>query len=72
MCDGSGVQPHPVPAQEWIAKRLVLDIRRLPDGRFEGTIHAPEDDRPAAFSGTLELLKALEESLAGAPVVDES
>jgi hypothetical protein len=42
--------------------RLLLDIGRTPDGRFEGRIRAEGTDAWKPFSGVLELLKALEES----------
>ena len=42
---------------------LVLEMNRMSNGRFEGQLrrHATEPWRP--FSGVLELLKVLEESL---------
>jgi len=42
--------------------RLLLDIDRTPDGRFEGRIRADGTDAWKPFSGVLELLKALEET----------
>jgi hypothetical protein len=42
--------------------RLLLDIDRTPDGRFEGRIRADGIDAWKPFSGVLELLKALEET----------
>lgn len=40
-----------------------MDVRRLPSGRLEGTIQTGQDRRAAAFSGTLELLKTIEDTL---------
>jgi hypothetical protein len=42
--------------------RLLLDIDRTADGRFEGRIRADGTDAWKSFSGVLELLKALEET----------
>jgi len=42
--------------------RLLLDINRTKDGRFEGRIRADDTDAWKPFSGVLELLKALEET----------
>jgi hypothetical protein len=42
--------------------RLLLDIDRTTDGRFEGRIRADGNDAWKPFSGVLELLKALEET----------
>jgi hypothetical protein len=42
---------------------LVLEITRTPDGRLEGQLRADTSDAWRPFSGVLELLKALEESL---------
>jgi hypothetical protein len=42
--------------------RLLLDINRTEDGRFEGRIRAAGTDAWKPFSGVLELLKALEET----------
>jgi hypothetical protein len=42
--------------------RLLLDIKRTVDGRFEGRIRAAGTDVWKPFSGVLELLKALEET----------
>jgi hypothetical protein len=42
--------------------RLLLDINRTADGRFEGRIRADDTDAWQPFSGVLELLKALEET----------
>jgi hypothetical protein len=41
--------------------RLLLDINRTPDGRFEGRIRADVTDAWTPFSGVLELLKTLED-----------
>jgi len=42
---------------------LVLEISRAQDGRLEGQLRADADDRWSPFSGVLELLKVLEDSL---------
>jgi hypothetical protein len=42
--------------------RLLLDINRATDERFEGRIRADGTDAWKPFSGVLELLKALEET----------
>jgi hypothetical protein len=42
--------------------RLLLDINRTTDGRFEGRIRADGTAAWKPFSGVLELLKALEET----------
>jgi hypothetical protein len=41
--------------------RLLLDVKRTPDGRLEGRIRADGTDEWKSFSGLLELLKSLEE-----------
>jgi hypothetical protein len=41
--------------------RLMLDIRRAPDGRLEGRISTEGIGNWEPFSGVLELLKVLEE-----------
>jgi hypothetical protein len=41
--------------------RLLLDVSRTPDGRFEGRIRADGTEPWMRFSGVLELLKALED-----------
>jgi hypothetical protein len=43
--------------------RLVVEIDRTPDGRLEGRIRADQAQPWLAYSGVLELLKALEELL---------
>jgi hypothetical protein len=50
--------PTPRPSQ-----RLLLEINRAPDGRLEGQLRVHHTDRWRPFSGVLELLKALEETL---------
>jgi hypothetical protein len=40
--------------------RLTVDLIRTADGRLEGTV-ITESDREQAFSGTLELLRVLED-----------
>ena len=42
---------------------LVLEISRAQDGRLEGQLRTDADDRWSPFSGVLELLKVLEETL---------
>ena len=43
--------------------RLLLELHPAPDGRLEGRVGTPADDSWAAFSGVLELLKVIEETL---------
>jgi hypothetical protein len=43
--------------------RLLLDIRRTPGGRLEGRIRAGHAGAWELFSGTLELLRVIEESI---------
>jgi hypothetical protein len=51
---------------------LVLEMNRTSDGRFEGQLRSHATDPWKPFSGVLELLNALEESLdlheVGAPI----
>ena len=42
---------------------LVLEINRTPDGRLEGQLRSDTTAAPRPFSGVLELLKVLEETL---------
>ena len=42
---------------------LDLEISRARDGRLEGQLRTEADDRWSPFSGVLELLKVLEDSL---------
>jgi hypothetical protein len=42
---------------------LALRLVRTPDGRLEGTLRRPGQAEEIAFSGTLDLLKALETAL---------
>ena len=42
---------------------LVLEISRAPDGRLEGQLRTVAADRWSPFSGVLELLKVIEDSL---------
>lgn len=42
--------------------RLVIEIDRSADGRYEGTVLSSCGPVPVAFSGTLELLKVLEDT----------
>jgi hypothetical protein len=44
-------------------ERLLLEINRDPDGRLEGQLRTHNTDCWRPFSGVLELLKALEETL---------
>jgi hypothetical protein len=50
----------PTPRQ---SMSLVLEISRTADGRLEGQLRTDADDRWCPFSGVLELLKVLEDSL---------
>ena len=43
--------------------RLVLEISRAEDGRLEGQLRTDAADRWSPFSGVLELLKVIEDSL---------
>ena len=49
--------------------RLLLEIDRAPDGRLEGRMRADGTDAWRPFSGVLELLKVLEETLTTVPTV---
>ena len=42
---------------------LVLEVNRTSDGRFEGQLRSHATDPWRPFSGVLELLKVLEETL---------
>ena len=53
----------PARARRFSPTRLVMDVKRLPDGRLEGTLRDTDADQPVGFSGTLELLKVLEDTL---------
>jgi hypothetical protein len=48
----------PTPRQ---TNRLVLEIKRTPDGRLEGRVRTQSGDSWTPFSGVLELLKVLED-----------
>jgi hypothetical protein len=50
----------PTPRQ---SESLLLEINRASDGRLEGQLRTHSRDRWRPFSGVLELLKALEETL---------
>jgi hypothetical protein len=50
----------PTPAQ---SVRLDLEISRAEDGRLEGQLRTDAADRWSPFSGVLELLKVIEDSL---------
>jgi hypothetical protein len=43
--------------------RLVMELGRSSDGRFEGFLHPDSGAAPAEFSGILELLEVLERFL---------
>jgi len=43
--------------------RLLLELHPAPEGRLEGRVGMPADDSWASFSGVLELLKVIEETL---------
>ena len=43
--------------------QLLLEVSRRADGRLEGRIRTETSDQWTSFSGTLELLKAIEEIL---------
>jgi hypothetical protein len=42
---------------------LALHLARAPDGRLDGTLHRPGETESIPFSGTLDLLRALEVAL---------
>ena len=71
MCDRRLMQPDKSQAAaEPSPTQLVIDVKCLPDGRLEGTMHRADASRPMAFSGTLELLKTLED-MVRAPAAGE-
>jgi hypothetical protein len=43
--------------------RLLLELHPAPEGRLEGRVGTPADDSWASFSGVLELLKVIEDTL---------
>ena len=43
--------------------RLLLELHRTPERRLEGRVGTPADDSWVSFSGVLELLKVIEETL---------
>lgn len=43
--------------------RLLLELHPAPEGRLEGRVGTPAEDSWASFSGVLELLKVIEETL---------
>ena len=43
--------------------RLLLELHPAPEGRLEGRLRTDVDDSGTPFSGVLELLKAIEETL---------
>jgi hypothetical protein len=55
-------KPRPADQQGLIV-RLVLDITKTCDGRYEGRLTVPETGVQQDFSGILELLAILEEHL---------
>jgi hypothetical protein len=48
--------------------RLIAEIERSSDGRLEGTILFEHRGQPISFSGTLELLRILEDEVPSAPI----
>ena len=46
--------------------RLLLELHPAPEGRLEGRVGTPADDSWVSFSGVLELLKVIEETLSAA------
>jgi hypothetical protein len=58
-----------VTSGEEAGMHLSVDLLRTPDGRLEGTV-ITETGREQAFSGTLDLLRVLED-LQSEPVQDE-
>jgi hypothetical protein len=46
---------------------VLLALARSPDGRLQGTIQRPGAPERLSFSGTLELLRALEDAIGEAP-----
>jgi hypothetical protein len=51
---------QPTPRQ---SECLLLEINRAPDGRLEGQLRSQTTEAWMPFSGVLELLKAIEETL---------
>jgi hypothetical protein len=47
--------------------RLVAEITKSSDGRFEGTIQCGDRGSPIPFSGVLDLLRILEDEIPSAP-----
>jgi hypothetical protein len=43
--------------------RLLLELHPAPEGRLEGRVGTPANDSWTSFSGVLELLKVIEETL---------
>ena len=43
--------------------RLLLELHPAPEGRLEGRVGTPAHDSWTSFSGVLELLKVIEETL---------
>jgi hypothetical protein len=52
--------------------RLIAEIEKSSDGRLEGTIQCEHRDQPIPFSGTLELLRILEDEVPPAPAAGPS
>ena len=52
--------------------RLDLEISRAQDGRLEGQLRTDAADRWSPFSGVLELLKVIEDSLDAVGAVEAS
>jgi hypothetical protein len=57
----------PTPKQ---SVRLDLEISRAQDGRLEGQLRSDAADRWSPFSGVLELLKVIEDSLDAVEAVE--
>ena len=47
--------------------RLIAEITRSSDGRFEGTVRCGDIDAPIPFSGVLDLLRILEDEVPASP-----
>lgn len=49
------------------ATDVLLALTRSPDGRLQGTIQRPGNPERSPFSGTLELLRVLEDAIGEPP-----
>jgi len=47
--------------------RLIAEINKTSEGRLEGTVLCEHRDQPIPFSGTLELLRILEDKVPSPP-----